>query len=82
MRLPLGALTGYMAPFQLRPEFDRSECTPLDASEFIASGATDHIKYGDGKYKGVVTGLAFRYLDAYDYTDRTAVSTDCASVPK
>lgn len=23
-----------------------------------------------------------RYLDAYDYTDRTAVSTDCASVQK
>jgi len=81
MTLPLGALTGYMSPFQLRPEFDRSECNPLDASEFVASGATGHYEYG-GKYKAVVTGLAFRFLDAYDATDRTAHMTDCASVRK
>jgi hypothetical protein len=28
------------------------------------------------------SALIYHYLDAYDYTDRTAVSTDCASVQK
>lgn len=75
MNLPSGVLTGYIAPDELRDEFDREECGSLDASEFVAAGSTARREFGIK-----VCTLAFRHvLDAYDYTDRTAVSTDCAS---
>jgi hypothetical protein len=78
MNLPTGVLTGYIAPDELRDEFDREDCGSLDASEFVAAGSIARQVFGTS-----VCTLAFRHsIDAYDYTDRTAVSTDCASVPK
>ncbi len=77
MNLPHGVLTGYIAPDELRGEFDRQECVALDATEFVAAGSVARREFGP------VCTLAFRHvLDAYEFTDRTAVSTDCASVPK
>lgn len=75
MNLPTGVLTGYIAPFELRDEFDRFECNgSLDASEFVAAGSIARRDYGP------VCTLAYRHvLDAYEFTDRTAVHTDCAS---
>lgn len=76
---PLGVLTGYVYPWEIRPEFSRFECGSLDANDCIASGSTSKIYYGDKQYEAPVTAIAFRFLDAYDYTDRTARVTDCAS---
>ena len=78
MNLPTGVLTGYIAPDELRDEFSREDCGSLDASEFVAAGSIARQVFGTS-----VCTLAFRHsIDAYDYTDRTAVSTYCASVPK
>ena len=78
MNLPTGVLTGYIAPDELRDEFSREDGGSLDASEFVAAGSIARQVFGTS-----VCTLAFRHsIDAYDYTDRTAVSTDCASVPK
>lgn len=73
--MPAPVLSGYIAPFELRDEFDRFECGgSLDASEFVAAGSIARREFGS------VCTLAYRHvLDAYDFTDRTAVSTDCAS---
>jgi len=54
--IPLGLLTGYMPPDQLRPEFSRFECGQLDASEFVAAGSTASRDYGV-----IVATLAYRY---------------------
>lgn len=73
---PAPVLTGYVAPSLLRAGFRRGECVTLDASEFIAAGSVARRDYGS------VCALADRSaLDAYEQTDRTAVHTDCASVP-
>lgn len=75
MNLPSGVLTGYIAPDELRDEFDREECGSLDASEFVAAGSVARRVFGIA-----VCTLAFRHsIDAYDFTDRTAHMTDCAS---
>ena len=75
MNLPTGVLTGYIAPDELRDEFDREDCGSLDASEFVAAGSIARREFGIK-----VCTLAFRHsIDAYDFTDRTAHMTDCAS---
>jgi hypothetical protein len=53
-------------------------------SEFICESSA---RYMAGATQAVVSaGITFAYihdyLDAYDATDRSAVHTDCASVPK
>ena len=76
---PLGILTGYVYPWEIRREFDRFDCGSLDANDCIAAGSTSKIYYGDGRRESAVTAIAFRFMDAYEYTDRTARVTDCAS---
>lgn len=57
---PLGILTGYVYPWEIRREFDRFDCGSLDANECIAAGSTSKIYYGDGKCESAVT--ASRYF--------------------
>jgi hypothetical protein len=75
MNLPTGVLTGYIAPDELRDEFNREDCGSLDASEFVAAGSIARQVFGTS-----VCTLAYRHsIDDYEFTDRTAHMTDCAS---
>ena len=49
----------------------------LDAPEYIVAGACRQRQSGDDDYWSAQQ--MFSRLDAYDYTDRTARVTDCAS---
>lgn len=55
----------------------------LDAPVFIPAGACKKMEYCNGRYEAPMQQILVRdLLDDYEYTDRTAVSTDCASVQK
>jgi hypothetical protein len=52
------ASTGYIAPDQLRYQFERAECGSLDASEFIAAGSVRELAYGP--YRTPVASITYR----------------------
>lgn len=53
----------------------------IDAPIYLSAGACKKLE--NEPYSFPAQQVVYRdLLDAYDYTDRTAVSTDCASVPK
>ena len=51
----------------------------LDAPEYIVAGACRQRQSGDDYYWSAQQIFSRDMLDAYDYTDRTARVTDCAS---
>lgn len=58
--------------------FDR-HMGALDAPEYIVAGACRQRQSGDDDYWSAQQMFSRDMLDAYDYTDRTARVTDCAS---
>lgn len=51
----------------------------LDAPEYIVAGACRQRQSGDDDYWSAQQMFSRDMLDAYEYTDRTAGATDCAS---
>lgn len=68
---------------EIRAEFGEplfaSDVGALDAHVLVPAGGCFDSELCD---RPVQSGVLRDFMDAYDYTDRTAVSTDCASVPK
>lgn len=58
--------------------FDR-HMGALDAPEYIVSGGCRQRQSGDDDYWSAQQMFSRDMLDVYDYTDRTARVTDCAS---